>query len=68
MDPGANRSTIGSQESTCVEPIVRVVEQRWTGDTYGRNSAETGQLLLDLAQHNEGFYQRFAPAKKKEAA
>jgi 3-hydroxyacyl-CoA dehydrogenase/enoyl-CoA hydratase/3-hydroxybutyryl-CoA epimerase len=27
-----------------------------------------GKLLLDLAEHNEGFYQRFAPAKKKEAA
>jgi 3-hydroxyacyl-CoA dehydrogenase/enoyl-CoA hydratase/3-hydroxybutyryl-CoA epimerase len=26
------------------------------------------KLLLDLAAHDEGFYQRFAPAKKKEAA
>jgi len=26
------------------------------------------KLLIDLAQHNEGFYQRFAPGKKKEAA
>jgi 3-hydroxyacyl-CoA dehydrogenase / enoyl-CoA hydratase / 3-hydroxybutyryl-CoA epimerase len=26
------------------------------------------KLLIDLAEHNEGFYQRFAPAKKKEAA
>ena len=26
------------------------------------------KLLLDLAEHNETFYQRFAPAKKKEAA
>ncbi len=26
------------------------------------------KLLLDLAQHGEGFYQRFAPGKKKEAA
>jgi 3-hydroxyacyl-CoA dehydrogenase/enoyl-CoA hydratase/3-hydroxybutyryl-CoA epimerase len=27
-----------------------------------------GKLLLDLAEHNEGFYSRFAPQKKKEAA
>ncbi|MGB7772486.1 MAG: 3-hydroxyacyl-CoA dehydrogenase, partial [Pseudolabrys sp.] len=26
------------------------------------------KLLLDLAQRGEGFYQRFAPGKKKEAA
>jgi 3-hydroxyacyl-CoA dehydrogenase / enoyl-CoA hydratase / 3-hydroxybutyryl-CoA epimerase len=26
------------------------------------------KLLLELADHNEGFYQRFAPAKRKEAA
>jgi 3-hydroxyacyl-CoA dehydrogenase/enoyl-CoA hydratase/3-hydroxybutyryl-CoA epimerase len=26
------------------------------------------KLLIDLAQKNEGFYQRFAPGKKKEAA
>jgi 3-hydroxyacyl-CoA dehydrogenase/enoyl-CoA hydratase/3-hydroxybutyryl-CoA epimerase len=26
------------------------------------------KLLIDLAQHNESFYQRFAPGKKKEAA
>jgi 3-hydroxyacyl-CoA dehydrogenase/enoyl-CoA hydratase/3-hydroxybutyryl-CoA epimerase len=26
------------------------------------------KLLIDLAEHNEGFYQRFAPVKKKEAA
>jgi len=26
------------------------------------------KLLIDLAEHNEGFYQRFAPGKKKEAA
>jgi 3-hydroxyacyl-CoA dehydrogenase/enoyl-CoA hydratase/3-hydroxybutyryl-CoA epimerase len=26
------------------------------------------KLLIDLAGHNETFYQRFAPAKKKEAA
>ena len=26
------------------------------------------KLLIDMAEHNEGFYQRFAPAKKKEAA
>jgi len=34
---------------------------------YGARFAPN-KLLLDLAQHNEGFYQRFAPAKKKEAA
>jgi 3-hydroxyacyl-CoA dehydrogenase/enoyl-CoA hydratase/3-hydroxybutyryl-CoA epimerase len=27
-----------------------------------------GKLLLDLADHNETFYSRFAPQKKKEAA
>jgi 3-hydroxyacyl-CoA dehydrogenase/enoyl-CoA hydratase/3-hydroxybutyryl-CoA epimerase len=26
------------------------------------------KLLIDLAQHNESFYQRFAPGQKKEAA
>jgi len=26
------------------------------------------KLLLDLAMHNEGFYQRFAPGNRKEAA
>jgi 3-hydroxyacyl-CoA dehydrogenase/enoyl-CoA hydratase/3-hydroxybutyryl-CoA epimerase len=26
------------------------------------------KLLIDMAGHNEGFYQRFAPGKKKEAA
>ena len=26
------------------------------------------KLLIDLAQNGEGFYQRFAPGKKKEAA
>ena len=26
------------------------------------------KLLLDLAGHDETFYQRFAPAKRKEAA
>ena len=26
------------------------------------------KLLIDLAEHNEGFYQRFAPGKRKEAA
>ena len=26
------------------------------------------KLLIDLAEHDEGFYQRFAPAKRKEAA
>jgi 3-hydroxyacyl-CoA dehydrogenase/enoyl-CoA hydratase/3-hydroxybutyryl-CoA epimerase len=26
------------------------------------------KLLVDLADHDEGFYQRFAPAKRKEAA
>jgi 3-hydroxyacyl-CoA dehydrogenase/enoyl-CoA hydratase/3-hydroxybutyryl-CoA epimerase len=34
---------------------------------YGARFAPN-KLLLDLASHNEGFYQRFAPAKKKEAA
>ena len=29
---------------------------------------EPNKLLIDLAKHGEGFYQRFAPAKKKEAA
>ena len=29
---------------------------------------EPNKLLIDLAAHNEGFYQRFAPVKKKEAA
>jgi 3-hydroxyacyl-CoA dehydrogenase/enoyl-CoA hydratase/3-hydroxybutyryl-CoA epimerase len=28
----------------------------------------SNKLLLDLAAHDEGFYQRFAPVKKKEAA
>jgi 3-hydroxyacyl-CoA dehydrogenase/enoyl-CoA hydratase/3-hydroxybutyryl-CoA epimerase len=26
------------------------------------------KLLLDLAEHNETFYHRFAPGKRKEAA
>jgi 3-hydroxyacyl-CoA dehydrogenase/enoyl-CoA hydratase/3-hydroxybutyryl-CoA epimerase len=26
------------------------------------------KLLLDMAERNEGFYQRFAPQRKKEAA
>ena len=34
---------------------------------YGARFAPN-KLLLDLAQKGEGFYQRFAPAKKKEAA
>jgi 3-hydroxyacyl-CoA dehydrogenase/enoyl-CoA hydratase/3-hydroxybutyryl-CoA epimerase len=34
---------------------------------YGARFAPN-KLLIDLAQHNEGFYQRFAPGKKKEAA
>ncbi len=34
---------------------------------YGARFAPN-KLLLDLADHNEGFYQRFAPPKKKEAA
>jgi 3-hydroxyacyl-CoA dehydrogenase/enoyl-CoA hydratase/3-hydroxybutyryl-CoA epimerase len=34
---------------------------------YGARFAPN-KLLLDLAQHREGFYQRFAPGKKKEAA
>jgi 3-hydroxyacyl-CoA dehydrogenase/enoyl-CoA hydratase/3-hydroxybutyryl-CoA epimerase len=34
---------------------------------YGARFAPN-KLLIDLAQHNEGFYQRFGPGKKKEAA
>jgi 3-hydroxyacyl-CoA dehydrogenase/enoyl-CoA hydratase/3-hydroxybutyryl-CoA epimerase len=34
---------------------------------YGARFAPN-KLLLDLAEHNEGFYQRFAPGKRKEAA
>jgi 3-hydroxyacyl-CoA dehydrogenase/enoyl-CoA hydratase/3-hydroxybutyryl-CoA epimerase len=34
---------------------------------YGARFAPN-KLLIDLAGHNETFYQRFAPAKKKEAA
>ena len=34
---------------------------------YGSRFAPN-KLLVDLAAHDEGFYQRFAPAKKKEAA
>src|SRR5262249_49836019 len=34
---------------------------------YGARFAQN-KLLLDLAQQNEGFYHRFTPAKKKEAA
>jgi 3-hydroxyacyl-CoA dehydrogenase / enoyl-CoA hydratase / 3-hydroxybutyryl-CoA epimerase len=34
---------------------------------YGARFAPN-KLLFDLAQHNESFYQRFAPSKKKEAA
>jgi len=34
---------------------------------YGARFAPS-KLLLDLASHNEGFYQRFAPQKRKEAA
>jgi 3-hydroxyacyl-CoA dehydrogenase/enoyl-CoA hydratase/3-hydroxybutyryl-CoA epimerase len=26
------------------------------------------KLLIDMAERNEGFYQRFAPQKRKEAA
>jgi len=29
---------------------------------------EPNKLLIDLAKHGEGFYQRFAPTKRKEAA
>jgi len=34
---------------------------------YGARFAPT-KLLIDMAEHNEGFYQRFAPQKRKEAA
>ena len=34
---------------------------------YGARFAPN-KLLLDLASHDEGFYQRFAPSKRKEAA
>ncbi|HEY0223892.1 MAG TPA: 3-hydroxyacyl-CoA dehydrogenase NAD-binding domain-containing protein [Pseudolabrys sp.] len=34
---------------------------------YGARFAPS-KLLMDLAEHDEGFYRRFAPAKKKEAA
>jgi 3-hydroxyacyl-CoA dehydrogenase/enoyl-CoA hydratase/3-hydroxybutyryl-CoA epimerase len=34
---------------------------------YGARFAPT-KLLIDMAERNEGFYQRFAPQKKKEAA
>ncbi len=34
---------------------------------YGERFAPN-KLLIDLAEHDEGFYQRFAPAKRKEAA
>ena len=34
---------------------------------YGARFAPN-KLLLEMAEHNEGFYQRFAPGKKKEAA
>ncbi len=34
---------------------------------YGARFAPS-KLLLDMAERNEGFYQRFAPAKRKEAA
>src|SRR6476659_2820440 len=37
------------------------------GAKYGERF-KPNKLLLDLAQKGEGFYQRFAPAKKKEAA
>ncbi len=34
---------------------------------YGERFAPN-KLLIDLAEHDEGFYQRFVPAKRKEAA
>jgi 3-hydroxyacyl-CoA dehydrogenase / enoyl-CoA hydratase / 3-hydroxybutyryl-CoA epimerase len=34
---------------------------------YGPRFAPT-KLLIDMAERNEGFYQRFAPGKRKEAA
>jgi 3-hydroxyacyl-CoA dehydrogenase/enoyl-CoA hydratase/3-hydroxybutyryl-CoA epimerase len=34
---------------------------------YGARFAPT-KLLIDMAERNEGFYQRFAPGKRKEAA
>ena len=34
---------------------------------YGARFAPN-KLLLDLAEHNETFYHRFAPEKRKEAA
>jgi 3-hydroxyacyl-CoA dehydrogenase/enoyl-CoA hydratase/3-hydroxybutyryl-CoA epimerase len=34
---------------------------------YGARFAPS-KLLIDLADHNETFYGRFAPQKKKEAA
>ncbi|HEY6859729.1 MAG TPA: 3-hydroxyacyl-CoA dehydrogenase NAD-binding domain-containing protein [Pseudolabrys sp.] len=40
---------------------------RKLGKKYGDRFAPN-KLLLDLASHDEGFYQRFAPAKRKEAA
>jgi 3-hydroxyacyl-CoA dehydrogenase/enoyl-CoA hydratase/3-hydroxybutyryl-CoA epimerase len=42
--------------------LCRKLEKKF-GDRFAPN-----KLLIDLAAHNEGFYQRFAPAKKKEAA
>jgi 3-hydroxyacyl-CoA dehydrogenase/enoyl-CoA hydratase/3-hydroxybutyryl-CoA epimerase len=42
--------------------LARALEKK-----YGARFAP-GKLLLDLAEHNETFYHRFAPQKKKEAA
>ena len=36
-------------------------------EKYGARFAPS-KLLIDMAERDEGFYQRFAPAKRKEAA
>ena len=35
---------------------------------YGARFAPSKLLLIDLAEHDETFYQRFAPPRRKEAA
>jgi 3-hydroxyacyl-CoA dehydrogenase / enoyl-CoA hydratase / 3-hydroxybutyryl-CoA epimerase len=42
--------------------LCRKLEKKY-GDRFAPN-----KLLIDLAERNEGFYQRFAPGKRKEAA
>ncbi|MGA8822064.1 MAG: 3-hydroxyacyl-CoA dehydrogenase NAD-binding domain-containing protein [Pseudolabrys sp.] len=59
---GGTLSWIDMMGSKRFVDLCRKLEKKY-GGRFAPN-----KLLIDLAAHNEGFYQRFAPAKKKEAA